>query len=137
MAHYKSFYEDNGLLYACHFVGKDVTLTIVKVEAGVITGNKGKKDRKPMVSFKETDKKLGLNKTNGRTIATLYGSDTDGWLGKRVTLYATTTEFGSETVECVRVRPRAPTGAVSKQSSIVEPPRAEEREPGASAEENE
>lgn len=117
MVHYRSMYEDNGMLYACHLNGKDVTLTIKRVTAGAITGAKGKSDKKPIVEFEKTDKKLGLNKTNGRTIATLYGPDVEKWAGKRITVYATTTEFGREQVECIRVRPMIPNATVGKRSS--------------------
>ena len=115
MPHYKSMFEDNGMLYACHLDGKDFTLTIRKVEAGSVTGSKGKKDKKPIVHFERTDKKLALNKTNGKVIAGMYGPDTDDWVGKRITLYATTTEFGSETVECIRVRPKVPPAPADAQ----------------------
>lgn len=143
MPHYRSMFESNGMLYACHLDGKDVTVTISKVEAGTITGSKGKKDKKPLVSFEGKQLKLGLNKTNGKTIAAMYGPNTDEWIGKRISLYATTTEFGSETVECIRVRPKVPPAARQSKSAVpVEQPTAtidgaEESEPGASAEENE
>ena len=117
MAHYRSMYEDNGMLYACHLDGKDVTLTIKKVEGGVITGAKGKKDKKPILHFERTDKRLGLNKTNGKVIAQLYGTEVNEWVGKRVTLFATTTDYGGETVECIRVRNRVPAEQRGKSSS--------------------
>ena len=48
---------------------------------------------------------LVLNKTNGLAIAEHYGDDTDGWHGRRVVLYATTTSFGGRMdTPCVRVK---------------------------------
>lgn len=143
MPHYKSMFEDNGMLYACHLSGKDAVLTIKRVEAGHVTGAKGKKDKKPIVHFEKTDKKLGLNKTNGKTIAAMYGSETNEWIGKRITVYATTTEFGSETVECIRVRPKIPPAASgNKKGAPIEEPSPEAPtddvgEPGSRPEDNE
>ena len=45
--------------------------------------------------FDGTDKGLVLNKTNLNTIARLYGDDTDLWIGKPITLFATEVQFGS------------------------------------------
>ena len=61
--------------------------------------------RKPIVSFKETDKTLVLNKTNRDAIA--YGLGTkemDEWVGKKITLFPTVTSFGNDTVPCIRIR---------------------------------
>ena len=53
-------------------------------------------------------KKLWCNKTNGRTIAKLYGK-TENWIGKRITLFPTDTRgAGGQTVPCIRVRPNEP-----------------------------
>lgn len=106
----RSFY-DKEFLYAFDLGGKDVTLTIEKVVRGELTGTGGKKSKKPIVYFKEgTEKKgLGLCITNARTIAQLYGSfEAEKWIGKWITLYPTTTTFGSATVDCIRIRPVAP-----------------------------
>lgn len=103
--------------------GRDVTLTISRVEAGTITGNSGRTAKKPIVWFEKTEKGLVLNRTNAKTVAALYGKNTDTWAGKRITLFATTTSFGGETVECIRVRPKAPTAATKADL-------APSREPG-------
>jgi hypothetical protein len=63
------------------------------------------KEMKPIVYFVGKEKGLVLNKTNGRKIAELVGSkDTDDWHGCQIRIYATETEFGGETVECIRVK---------------------------------
>lgn len=63
------------------------------------------KEMKPVVYFRGKEKGVVLNKTNSNMIATLTGSrDTDDWIGCQIRLYATTTEFGGETVECIRVK---------------------------------
>jgi hypothetical protein len=109
MPHWKSMTERD-FLYAFDLQGKDCTLTVEKVTGGELTGQGGKKTKKPLCYFVESKsgKPLALNATNCKTIAAMYGNDTDNWLGKRITLFPTTTSFGSETVECIRVRPQVP-----------------------------
>lgn len=77
-------------------------VTIDRMEVEAIGRNK---DMKPVIYFKGKDKGLVLNKTNANKIAALVGSkDTDDWHGCQVRIYATETEFGGETVECIRVK---------------------------------
>lgn len=108
MPHYKSMFDgekDSGLLFACHLDFKDLTVTIKSVTKGKVTGAGGKSSGKPLITFADHDRKLALNKTNGKTLERLFGSpDTDRWVGRRVTLYPTSTTFGNETVECIRIR---------------------------------
>jgi len=132
MPHWKSM-MDKEFLYAFDLKGRDVTLTIDRVSAGKLKNGK-KESKKPLCYFVEPrDKRpLALNATNCKTIAKLYGNDTDEWRGKRITLYPTTTEMAGETVECIRIRPRAP--GEKEQPGTIEPaPQAEEpeREPGS------
>lgn len=60
---------------------------------------------KAVVYFKGKDKGVILNKTNATKIAQIAGSQlTEDWTGTRIMLYATETEFGGETVECIRIK---------------------------------
>ncbi len=68
-------------------------------------------ETKPVLYFAGKEKGLVLNKTNANKIIELTGSAvTEEWTGFRVILFATTTEFGGDTVECIRVK-------AAKQSS--------------------
>lgn len=120
--------------------GRDVTLVIAKVARGELTGEGNRKTKKPVVWFKGTTKALAINKTNGSIIAALYGNDTRKWVGKAITLFATTTNFGREIVDCVRVRPRAPQPKAGKQEQPPPPDDTETnntsaREPGDDSDE--
>ena len=106
--HYKSMY-DRDYIYAFDLMGRDVVVTIAKVVAGELTAAGGRKSKKPVVYFEGKDKGLALNKTNGKTIASLFGTDTDQWIGKKIAIYPTETSMGGETVECIRVRNKVPT----------------------------
>lgn len=76
-------------------------------------------DRAELVEFKDNTKKLGLffvgkekglvlNKTNAQLIAEQHGGEIDGWKGAQINIYPTTTDFGGERVECIRVEQHIP-----------------------------
>jgi hypothetical protein len=80
-------------------------------------------DTKPVIYFSGKEKGLVLNKTNANKIIELTGSAvTEEWTGFRVILFATTTEFGGETVECIRVKAakQATNGAKPKPAPVVQ-----------------
>lgn len=120
MPHYKTLYDDTDMLYAHDLGGKSFVLEIERVYAGELVGEKGRKSKKPFLTFKGRKKKLALNKSNGKTIARLYGADTSEWVGKLVEVYPTTTEFGGETVDCIRIRPHVPKGKAAPAETAPE-----------------
>lgn len=95
-------------LAAVEFKGRDVTLTITRVEIAELQLARGGKEAKPVLHFGETRKKVVLNKTNAGSIAVMYGAEAQDWVGKRVTFFPTKTQCGRETVDCIRVRERVP-----------------------------
>lgn len=117
---------DKAYIYAYDLEGRDVTVTIERVAGGTLIGTGGKSNKKPIVFFKGTEKGLALNITNARTIAGLYGGfDSEAWIGKKITLYATTTTFGAQTVDCIRIRNVIPKGKGEPIRDDVPPPTAE------------
>jgi hypothetical protein len=72
--------------------------------AGISQKQMGDGEIKPVVAFHD-GKPMVLNRTNGEMLRNLYGSDLSGWIDQPIELYATTTQFGFKTVECVRLRP--------------------------------
>ena len=114
MPDFRTLYDRN-YLYSFDLAGRDVTVTIKEVRAAKVKDTEGKEQKKPLVFFKESHDQRGLVlcKTNGKIIADLYGNMTEQWVGKRVTLYPTTTSAFGKTVECIRVRPKVPTGKVA------------------------
>jgi len=65
-------------------------------------------DYKVVLYFHETHKRLPVNKTNGRTIEKLYGSETEAWVGQRITLFVTPVEFQGDMVDGLRIKPVRP-----------------------------
>lgn len=84
--------------------GKEFTVTIAKVAFEDLVLKGGAKERKPVVTFQNAKKRLVLNKTNAETISFMHGTDPTKWVGKKVTLYPTTTKFGRDTVDCIRIK---------------------------------
>jgi hypothetical protein len=114
------------------------------VIGGEIVGEKGRKDKKPILYFTGKTKTMVCNVTNGKTIATLYGPKIEDWKGKRITLYPAMTRApdGSGDVECIRVRPKIPSKPqptpdpnrieiVPPEQPVPTPPPEPEREPGS------
>ena len=88
--------------------GKDIILTIKSVGREMITGTGGKKEECPVCHWQEDQKPMVLNVVNMKTIAKMYGDETDNWPGHKVQIYATTTKFGGDVVECLRIRKDPP-----------------------------
>ena len=94
-------YEDNAPLKAEDLRGEDVTLTIWSAEPKTYDDG----DRKLVLRFHKASRTLPLNRVNARTIADMHGGDFEQWADRKVTLYATTTEFRGNRVPCIRVKP--------------------------------
>ena len=65
-------------------------------------------EEKPVLYFREEAKGLVLNKTNGKVIGSLHGSETDHWPGGKITLFPTEVDFRGEIVDAIRVRRQIP-----------------------------
>jgi hypothetical protein len=61
-------------------------------------------DQKICISFAEFPAKpLGCNKTNLTRIAELYGTNADGWIGKQMQVYRSTTSYSGKVMQCIRL----------------------------------
>ena len=76
----------------------------VQVIIDTVVTEKVGDDIKPVVYFRGKEKGLGLNKTNANAIVKAYGDDSDGWPGKGLELFPSTTEYMGDTVDCIRLR---------------------------------
>ena len=83
--------------------GQKVTLTIKNLDVQGLVGETNKTENKVIVSFVERSLELVLPKTNGECFRRMFGNDPHAAAGKRVTLFPTTTKFGRDTVDCIRV----------------------------------
>lgn len=83
--------------------GKKVTVTLTEIVGESLVGENNKAKDEWVVKIKERPLELVLNKTNATCLYRMFGSDPHGWLGKRITIYPTTTKFGRETLDCIRI----------------------------------
>lgn len=130
MTHYRQFYDPGSYLGAWHLTeGKDAVVTIERVDGAVLVQGT-RKTRKPSLKFTGSRLRLALNKTNGKTIANLYGTSIEGWVGQRIALYIGKTrdpDSGRSDYPCIRVRPRRPSDgatddAIDETRLAPEPP---------------
>lgn len=103
MTHWKKLFTYD-YLSAEEFDGKDVTLTIKKIEIKEMFNGKTKEEN-PVLYFEQTDKGIVLNRVNAKSIARLLGTpDTDKWIGGEVTFFPQDiTAFGQAMI-AIRVR---------------------------------
>jgi hypothetical protein len=107
---------DHLWLKCFHLRGQEHRVRIAKIESGEVIGESGRKSKKPVLTL---DWQRGsppgveklpfaISKTDGKTIAGMYGPDPRAWFGKEVILFPTTTQLSGKTVECIRIRPTVP-----------------------------
>lgn len=85
--------------------GHDVDVIMDRVELKEVGKDK---EQKPVLYFQGKQKGLVLNKTNANSVAKNYGPDASKWRGQKITLFPAWTDFGGDTVECIRIRPQLP-----------------------------
>lgn len=124
MADYRSMFS-SAFLNARDLAGEERVCVIEKVVPGVVGDEE--KDQ-PVITFEGEKKLFGCNRTNGDTIANLYGKETDEWVGKAVTLYPSTTPLRGAIVDCIRIRPEVPGGQRGRKSASSEAKRIRELE---------
>lgn len=108
--------------YLCHedLNGQDYTVTITAVHMEDV-GN-GADKQKPVCYFTGHTKGCITNVTNGRIIEALYGSDSDLWIGKAITLYTGDTRRPDGTpCKGIMVRQVAPAPAFAPTAAPFSP----------------
>lgn len=91
--------------------GHKITFTIADMDVQELEGESGKKAAKVIVTFAKPQSpalaklplELVLPKTNGECFRRMFGNNPHQWVGKRVTLFPSTTKFGRDTVDCIRI----------------------------------
>lgn len=85
------------------------TLTIKKVTRDKVTGPGGKKTECTVLHFKENEKPMILNRTNAKTITSIYGTPyIEEWIGKGIIVFADKVEAFGEEVEALRIKATTP-----------------------------
>jgi len=90
-------------LKASDLQGKEVVVTVDRVEFEAVGRER---EMKAVIYFVGKQKGIVLNKTNAKKIIEISGSAiTEEWAGTQLKIYPTETEFGGETVDCIRIKP--------------------------------
>ena len=107
--HYKKLINPDYLGAYSLEPGQDMILTIKSVGKEMITGTGGKQEECIVCRWVEDQKPMILNVTNCKTISKMLKTPyVEKWAGHRVQIFATTTKFGGDTVECRRIRKDPP-----------------------------
>lgn len=88
--------------------GERTIVTIKSAEEQTFQDGK----KQPVLEFMELEQKLSLNKTRVRKCVELLGNDTEEWIGKRIALYPTPTQFNGKDFMSVAIAapPKKKTG---------------------------
>lgn len=85
--------------------GQDMTITIESVSREIVVSAGGKKEECTVAKIKG-NKPMIINPTNCKTITKLYDSPyIEDWVGKQITIFASTAKLSGDIVECLRIRP--------------------------------
>jgi hypothetical protein len=106
--HWKNFLDKDYLGSHNLERGEEMLLTIEQFEGEEMVikvgGKNDEKVAKQVLYFKEDAPKMILNITNGNTIANLYGSHPDKWIGKQIQVFATPVKAFGKTQDALRIR---------------------------------
>lgn len=83
------------------------------------------KERKLVLWFEKATKGMVMNRTNAMIVASLYGPETDAWIGKAITLYSARVKAFGSWHDAVRVKEQIPArnvGAERMTDAMQEPP---------------
>lgn len=98
------FYQNESKwLKAADLQGRKHRVVISGLEVVEFSEKNGKKEKKVGLTLEGKQRGLMLNKTNAQVIAKQHGDDMEKWPGKEINIYPTTTDFGGEMVDCIRV----------------------------------
>lgn len=85
--------------------GEEKTVTIQRVQREIVTGPDGKKEECTVLHFREKDKPMILNATNGKMVAKLAGTPyIEQWPGIRIVIGVEKVKAFGDFVDAVRVK---------------------------------
>ena len=121
----QKFASNSKYLSAEDLRGQAVGVVIERVTEETLGGDRGD-EQKGVVWFQGKLKGWALNVTNNRVLTDTFGFNSDMWLGRRIELYPTTTDYAGKIVDCIRVRIPAPETAAPLPAAQpqVPPPNA-------------
>ena len=112
---------------------KTLKTTITEITEEEI-GQGADKKVKLVAWLKDSEKGLVLNKTNGTTLAEIYGDETDDWAGKRIVLKVVKVDYQGKSMPGLRIdeeatRAASQAGPSKKLAPVVTQAEADEDPP--------
>jgi hypothetical protein len=104
--------------------GKSYTLTIARVTLETV-GFGQQEERKLAIAFEKATKLMLLNRTNAMIIASLFGPETDMWIGKAITIYSARVKAFGTWHDALRVKEQIPAKTIQNPpptDAMVEAP---------------
>ena len=86
-------------LKAADLQGREIPVIIAAVDM-----KKFDNGNKLVLRFEGKKKTLVCNKTNAKRISSMYGPNTDLWIGNEITLYVDQVEFQGDLVDAIRIK---------------------------------
>ena len=147
--HYKLGFKGQ-YVSAVELTNKSPTLTITSVVIEKVESMQkdddgaGKMKDKIIVYFAEADRGMVLNRTNAECIVALWGAETNGWVGHKLTIFATQVRVGPKMEAGIRIKgspeltapkqvevklPRKKATTMTLIPTGKEPPKAEDEGP--------
>lgn len=93
----------NRFIKADMLKGAKVTLTIKNIVGEGLMSNDGGANIEWVVSFTERPLEFVMNKTNAFCLYRMFGGEPKTWIGRKVTIFPTTTMAFGEKHDCIRV----------------------------------
>ena len=84
--------------------GTEIRITIDRVAIEAIEREGKAGEDRAVVYFRDKEKGLVLNTTNGKKLVEAYGDSPEAQVGKDVILYRDTVDFKGQMVPCLRIR---------------------------------
>lgn len=104
-------------LKATDLQGREVSVIISNV-----TMEKLGNDTRMILYFQGKQKGMVCNKTNAFNISMMYGEDTDGWIGKSVTLFSAWVAYQDKTVQGLRIKSAATVSSPQQRATQAQAP---------------
>lgn len=104
--------------------GKSYTLTIRAVTLENV-GHGAEQERKLAIGFEKATKLMLVNRTNAMIIASMYGPETDAWIGKAVIVYSARVKAFGAWHDALRIKETIPArnvGAETMSDAMQETP---------------
>lgn len=106
--HWKKLHNPDYFGAYCLADGKDMNVTIERVEEQEVTNTDGKKEVLPVAVLKN-NKPLILNVTNSKMLAKLTKSNyVEDWKNLTITVYVAQVKAFGDTVDAIRIRSKLP-----------------------------